>query len=712
MTNTTLTVAVAKTIRSESWRNVTGTWGQFVKSFKKFRTGPKDGPCFCPFSLSGPNRRKEALLKSRLLVLDVDTPTAPDFSVLHGDEAIVHSTHSGCWRVIILLSRDVTPQEYTTLATKLAKALQWSKLDPVGMRPVQGYYYPTIGPSKVQFFQHFEGSPLDVSAVLAPSGASTVPAQADMAPATLGLDLLALRAKAKGNTAVQRFLEQRLALKEGERDNTVTAIMGWMARAPVPVAEWPLVAPLVESMVAQSECPEGPAFWMQCAREKFERFLATRKHDDAQVAAMRSAFKLDAPEDADESWKERLIRQSSKDGSTKLDPCVTNAVLILENDPLFKTLRFNSMTLKPECEEGPLKDKNIDVMPTALHMFLHSSEYRMKLSRNDCGAAIAMLLHNKTYDPLKNYFDSLPEWDGVDRLTTLMHDHMGVLPTQNKTYVRAVSRMFFIGAAARALKPGCQLDSMLLLSGPAGIHKSTFVQTIAGGFAGVGKLDGDKDSLMLVARKWILEFAEMATSGGYNSEAVCSFITTRQDDFRLPYGKSIETFQRHCAFVGTTNKTAGIQAEEGLRRYWPIEVTNIDIPWIEANLLQIWAEAKAAFLAGEKWHFEGQAARDALAEAELHQSAPLYQEQLEDLFDRMKPEKRKQYYQMMEIARLLCIDSQAFDQGTRTKVGTALSKLGFTPSYIGVGANRKRVYNPPLKYRAEAEQMAEEGVES
>lgn len=72
-----------------------------------------------------------------------------------------------------------------------------------------------------------------------------------------------------------------------------------------------------------------------------------------------------------------------------------------------------------------------------------------------------------------------------------------------------------------------------------------------------------------------------------------------------PYGRTIVDVPRQCVFMGTVNPEEGVgylKDQTGNRRFWPVMCGLCDIAGIVADRDQIWAEAKARYLAGEKWH--------------------------------------------------------------------------------------------------------------
>jgi predicted P-loop ATPase len=239
------------------------------------------------------------------------------------------------------------------------------------------------------------------------------------------------------------------------------------------------------------------------------------------------------------------------------------------------------------------------------------------IRKDSVADAIGAVAEERGFDPLEDKLRSLA-WDGVPRIEGWLLDYCGASTTgvQPESYIKAVGRCWLISAAARALRPGCKVDSALVLVGPQGIGKST-----AGRILGY---DWFSDALPPVHSKdasdhlrgvWLVEFGEMATASRADVEELKAFITRTVERFRPAYGRLEVEYPRRNVFFGTSNRDAFLKDETGNRRFWPVEVTKVDALRLTADRDQIWAEAVHAFDTGQHWHLNEEESRLAVTQA-------------------------------------------------------------------------------------------------
>lgn len=205
------------------------------------------------------------------------------------------------------------------------------------------------------------------------------------------------------------------------------------------------------------------------------------------------------------------------------------------------------------------------------------------------------------FSPVAEYLTGLPEWDGFERVSRLAAELFGADHPMHQMYLTK----FGISAVARALDPGCKVDTALILHGPQGVGKTEFFRLLGGSFYdSYGNSTNEKDALMKVQKSWILEMDELEhTFTRVGISALKSFITQRTDKFRAPYARVIEEHPRHCVLVGTTNESEFLADSTGNRRFWIVPVNKrIDFEWLEEHRDQLWAEWVHLYNQGEVWH--------------------------------------------------------------------------------------------------------------
>jgi putative DNA primase/helicase len=309
------------------------------------------------------------------------------------------------------------------------------------------------------------------------------------------------------------------------------------------------------------------------------------------------------------------------EGQMRKDP--GNAALLLANLPEWKgAIRYDEFSGKTRwARPAPLidgmarpvvgeelKDTHVIYVGHWLSRFS-----RVTFTRETVRDAIESAALSHRYNPLQEYLESLA-WDRKPRVGVWLSTYLGC---EDSEYTRIVGRWWLISAVARAMKPGCQADCVLVLKGPQGARKSSAVIALAGDqwvLESLPKLN-DKDSVQILRGVWIAAMNELESIRGTALTRVKDYISTRVDKFRASYGRYTIDVPRACVFVGTANEQYCLPYDPtGLRRWWPVDVGAIDTDAIERDRDQIWAEAMAYYRAGEHWWPESMGHLDLLHE--------------------------------------------------------------------------------------------------
>ncbi len=243
-----------------------------------------------------------------------------------------------------------------------------------------------------------------------------------------------------------------------------------------------------------------------------------------------------------------------------------------------------------------------DEFERRVHAWLNEIDPRMaKASLGVTQAALKLVSEADQRNALQDWLGALV-WDGEVRLPTFLHKVYG---TPDDEYHTAVGRNWFLSMVARMKWPGCKVDTMPVLIGPQGIHKSQSLEVIGGPWyaASVSEIGTEKFRQELQGCV-VFEIPELHSfvSSRVGASHIKAVLSTAVDRFRPAYGHNVGTFKRTAVAVGTTNDRGWHNDDTGGRRFWPIICGGeIDLQWLRDNRDMLFAEAKVAIDSGEPW---------------------------------------------------------------------------------------------------------------
>lgn len=238
-----------------------------------------------------------------------------------------------------------------------------------------------------------------------------------------------------------------------------------------------------------------------------------------------------------------------------------------------------------------------------VHTTLHRIDVRLaKSSFNNTERAIHTVGFEDIRSEPREWLKGL-RWDGVARLEGLMAKAYG---TPDDDYHRAVGRCWFVSMAARIMQPGAKVHTMPVFVGDQGFLKSTALEVIGGKWYGVINVGADKqnDFVGAMAGLVVAEIAELDALSGRRVEnsRVKTLLSTSEDRYRPPYGRTTQVFKRTAVLAGTTNDAGWHRDETGARRFWTVICSRpVDVQWLVENREQLFAEALHLLNEGASW---------------------------------------------------------------------------------------------------------------
>lgn len=667
---------------------------------KADRDTVKDVGGFVGGYLKNGRRNNASVVNRCMLCLDADNADPglmDDLDMTFINAYALYSTHSHTsekmrLRLIIPLMRTVTPDEYAAVARRVADDLNLTRFDPTTFEPARLMYWPSTPENGEFVFQYSDAPFLDPDEVLN--------TYADWRDASLWPTTQPVEERIRHTAGKQEDpTEKRGIIGAFCRAHTITDVLDTLLKdiyhpsmednrytyvggsttgglviyddkyayshhATDPaggklcnafdLVRWHLFTP-------GGSAPDGAlvgdeASSMKLMQEYAAKDEATKRQlaEERRAQAMEEFSDLDAdaasaakkaPEE-NANWQDGL----DIDKHGKVKDTLGNLALILRNDPGLKDISYNIhrsgidirrdaegkttlpwTQLKPGWNESDLG---------AIQIYLERV-YGLYTPSKLKGILLAIAAE-RSYHPIRDYFDALPAWDGVPRVETLFIDYLG---SPDTAYIRAIARKMMVAAVARIYEPGIKFDSVVVLNGPQGMGKSSFFAKLGGKwFSDSLTISDMKDKAApeKLQGYWILELGELAGLKKMDVETVKAFITRQDDKFRHSYGYSVEDHPRQCIIVGSTNNGDGFLRDvTGNRRFWPVTCTTNSPhhPWeVESVVPQLWAEAYMLYRAGEKLFLSPEEEKQASMEQTAALESDVREGMIAEYLDKLLPE--------------------------------------------------------------------------
>lgn len=242
------------------------------------------------------------------------------------------------------------------------------------------------------------------------------------------------------------------------------------------------------------------------------------------------------------------------------------------------------------------KFTDADAIALQLYMQRHVGLHRIGLVTVHDAAKVAAF-HN-VKNEVQDYLNAL-QWDGIDRVGDMLTDGFGASKT---AFTQAVGRCWMVSMVARAMSPGCKVDTVPVLEGEQGKRKSSALNVIGGKwYSECHESIMSKDFFGVMNGNLLVEISEMHSFTRAEVERIKGIISCRVDRFRKPYGRLTEDHPRKTVLVGTTNRDDWHRDETGGRRFWPVRCGDISLTWLEEQRDQLFAEATHLFKTGGAW---------------------------------------------------------------------------------------------------------------
>lgn len=275
---------------------------------------------------------------------------------------------------------------------------------------------------------------------------------------------------------------------------------------------------------------------------------------------------------------------------------VTNVVRVLQGgvwlgwDLCYDTFRSEMMiSVHGTGEWRPITDGDV----TRLRIAFEALSFD-PVSKEMVRDAIDQIGEDTQFDTAQLWLESLPPWDGVERVPRFMADYMGCADTE---YAKAVGLYMWTGHAGRVMEPGCKADMATILVGNQGAGKTRGVMAIAPHhdfFCEIGFHEKDDDFSRKMRGALVAEVAELRGLNSRDAQTIKAQMSRRFEKWTPKFKEYNTAFPRRLMFWGTSNEDEILADSTGERRWLPIRVEReVDVDAIERDRDQLWAEGLA-----------------------------------------------------------------------------------------------------------------------
>lgn len=310
------------------------------------------------------------------------------------------------------------------------------------------------------------------------------------------------------------------------------------------------------------------------------------------------------------------------------------------------------------------------------------------------------------YNPVVKYLDSCATAEPVPYWDTIADELLGVGFDENdnprlkdgRTLANVILQRFLIGAVARAMKPGCRHDWMLVLIGNQNKGKSYFFQYLtppdllnnypwsATVQQGIGYI---KDRPHILHAGWIVLLDECDRFFERRYVEELKNLVSVATDRSAPKYRNEKNYPRTFVLAGNTNNDAFMLDPTGNRRFLPIRVLGkvlaprsednliIDLDKVKTDRNGIWAAARKAYLDGEPHDFSS----DEITQIEGYLSTFMVDDPMLEAVATVLQLHPSNFYEgkpiffMKDICKHLEIPERDFNN-VKFSIGDSLKRLG------------------------------------
>jgi len=287
----------------------------------------------------------------------------------------------------------------------------------------------------------------------------------------------------------------------------------------------------------------------------------------------------------------------------------------------------------------------------------------------------------RKYDPVNDWLDRLPQWDGRDRIAALA----ARVPTNQPRWEHYLHTWLLGMVAHWQGKQSLTGNALVpLLIGRQGCGKSSFCRILLPRelrdyYNDRINFKNETDLNLGLTSFALINIDEFDKTTARQQVLLKYLLSTADVKFRPPYGKAYKQYRRYASFIGTTNQPKPLTDPTGSRRFVCVEITDMIDFADTLDHRQLYAQLKQEVADGMKYWLDDEEIALLIEENERFQRIDSLAEMLAELFRKPEGAEKGRWWSTAEVLELLQrrYGKSTLKNASPSKIGNALNRNNF-----------------------------------